>query len=275
MSSAKIVVFRHNDVRDLEFKLRREIIKAHRLRKPWDKIFIVVEGVYSMHGSMVKLPEVIQIKEKYGAYLYLDEAHCMGGLGANGKGVTQYFGVDPNKVDILMGTFAKSFGAIGGYIAGSKKLINLLRRRSNAHHYGTAMPAAVAAFILEGITFLSTNLEGPARVLNLQRNTRYFRQKMEQMGYIISGHEDSPVVPVTITIGTLRYVVDFMRERNVAAVMVGYPASPLTEGRIRCCMSAQLTKDMIDHVLRCFQELSEQFDLRMSRRPRSKKEIEY
>jgi len=98
---------------------------------------------------------------------------------------------------------------------------------------------------------------------------------LEQIGYIISGDLDSPVVPITITVGTLRYVVDFMREINIAAVMVGYPASPVTEGRIRCCMNAHHTKEMIDYVLQCFEELGEQTFLRMSRKPRSKEVIPY
>ena len=92
---------------------------------------------------------------------------------------------------------------------------------------------------------------------------------------MISGDLDSPVVPITITVGTLRYVVDFMRERNIAAVMVGYPASPVTEGRIRCCMNAHHTKEMIDYVLACFEELGEETFLRMSRKVRSKEVIPY
>jgi serine palmitoyltransferase len=153
---------------DLERQLRQSIIKGNK-GKPWRKIFILVEGVYSMHGSIAKLPELIELKEKYGAILYLDEAHCMGALGANGKGVTQYFNINPRKVDILMGTFAKSFGAIGGYIAGSQALIDTLKKHSFPHHYGTVMPPVVAAFILEGVNLLANTPEGPRRVKNLLR----------------------------------------------------------------------------------------------------------
>lgn len=88
--------------------------------KPWKKIMIVVEGVYSMEGTVVRLPEIIALKKKYKAYLYLDEAHSIGAMGKYGKGVVDYFGCDPKDVDILMGTFTKSFGSAGGYIAGSK-----------------------------------------------------------------------------------------------------------------------------------------------------------
>lgn len=90
------------------------------LYKPWKKILIVVEGVYSMEGTICRLPEIIQLKKKYKAYLYLDEAHSIGAMGKTGRGIVDYFGCNPKDVDILMGTFTKSFGSAGGYIAGSK-----------------------------------------------------------------------------------------------------------------------------------------------------------
>lgn len=91
-----------------------------RTRRPWKKILILVEGIYSMEGSIVRLPEVIALKKKYKAYLYLDEAHSIGALGPSGRGVVDYFGLDPEDVDVMMGTFTKSFGASGGYIGGKK-----------------------------------------------------------------------------------------------------------------------------------------------------------
>jgi serine palmitoyltransferase len=91
-----------------------------RSHRPWKKILIVVEGVYSMEGSIVRLPEILQLKKQYKAYLYLDEAHSIGAVGPHGRGVVDYFGADPKEVDILMGTYTKSFGSAGGYIAGTK-----------------------------------------------------------------------------------------------------------------------------------------------------------
>ncbi|KFP26567.1 Serine palmitoyltransferase 2, partial [Colius striatus] len=91
-----------------------------RTRRPWKKILILVEGIYSMEGSIVRLPEVIALKKKYKSYLYLDEAHSIGALGPSGRGVVEYFGLNPEDVDIMMGTFTKSFGAAGGYIGGKK-----------------------------------------------------------------------------------------------------------------------------------------------------------
>ncbi|KAF1620213.1 SPTC2 palmitoyltransferase, partial [Mystacornis crossleyi] len=91
-----------------------------RTRRPWKKILILVEGIYSMEGSIVRLPEVIALKKKYKSYLYLDEAHSIGALGPSGRGVVEYFGLSPEDVDVMMGTFTKSFGAAGGYIGGKK-----------------------------------------------------------------------------------------------------------------------------------------------------------
>lgn len=139
VSGAAIRVFKHNDMSHLEYVIRDAIAQGQpRTHRPWKKILIIVEGLYSMEGSICKLPEVIEIKQKYGCYLYVDEAHSIGALGLNGRGVCDYWGVDPRGVDILMGTFTKSFGAAGGYIAGSKvrsleellavpRLINRLR----------------------------------------------------------------------------------------------------------------------------------------------------
>lgn len=121
LSGATIKVFHHNDMKDLERVLKNAIVNGQpKTGAPWKKIMIVVEGVFSMEGSIVKLPEVIALKKKYKAYVYLDEAHSIGAMGPNGGGVIDFYKVNPKDVDILMGTFTKSFGSAGGYIAGSK-----------------------------------------------------------------------------------------------------------------------------------------------------------
>lgn len=128
------------DIKDLESQLRKAIIHGQpRTSRPWKKILIIVEGVYrlvifsfsmisiekercvsSMEGSLCKLPEIIALKKKYRAYLYVDEAHSIGALGSHGRGVVDYYQVNPNDIDVHMGTFTKSFGSAGGYIAGKK-----------------------------------------------------------------------------------------------------------------------------------------------------------
>jgi serine palmitoyltransferase len=202
ISGAKIKTFRHNDMDDLEEKLKTAIIAGMPLTKrPWKKILIVVEGVYSMEGSIVKLPEIIALKKKYKAYLFLDEAHSIGAVGPHGRGVVDYWGCDPKDVDILMGTFTKSFGSAGGYIAGTKDLVNYLRLNSHASCYASSMSPPVTAQIiktLEIIMGLDGTNEGQGRIEKLAENVKYFREKLIKMGFIVYGNNNSPVVPVLI-----------------------------------------------------------------------------
>lgn len=121
LSGATTKVFKHNNMKDLERVLKNAIVTGQpKTKAPWKKILIIVEGVFSMEGSIVKLPEIIALKKKYKAYVYLDEAHSIGATGPHGQGIVDYYGIDPKEIDILMGTFTKSFGSAGGYIAGPK-----------------------------------------------------------------------------------------------------------------------------------------------------------
>ena len=170
-------------------------------RRPWKKILIIVEGVYSMEGSIVRLPEVIAIKKKYKAYLYLDEAHSIGAVGPNGRGVVDFWGCDPNDIDILMGTFTKSFGSAGGYLAGSKKLIDYVKMNSHSNCYATSMSPPVCLQVkrtLEIIMGRDGSVEGKKRINQLMENTRYFREKLVKMGFIVYGNHASPVVPLML-----------------------------------------------------------------------------
>jgi len=126
MSGATIKVFKHNDTRSLEKVLREAVAYGNpKSGRPYNKILIVVEGIYSMEGSISPLPEILALKKKYKAYLYLDEAHSIGAMGATGRGIAEYWGVDPAKdIDVMMGTFTKSFGSAGGYLAGSSEIVS-------------------------------------------------------------------------------------------------------------------------------------------------------
>lgn len=149
LSGASVRTFKHNDMVALETLLRESISQGQpRTHRPWKKILIIVEGLYSMEGSLVHLPELIVLKERYKFYLYVDEAHSIGALGPNGRGVCDYFGVDPRSVDILMGTFTKSFGAAGGYIAGSKEVIDRIRIKSHAMCYAEGMSPPVLTQVI-------------------------------------------------------------------------------------------------------------------------------
>ncbi|XP_043277374.1 serine palmitoyltransferase 2 [Venturia canescens] len=273
-------VFEHNNLKDLEKKLREAIASGQpKSGVPWKKIMIVVEGIYSMEGSMVHLPEVIALKKKYKAYLYLDEAHSTGAMGKQGRGVCDYYGIDPREVDILMGTFTKSFGSAGGYIAGSKALINYLRTYSHAHTYAVAMSPPIAQQIITSMRIImgeDGTDAGKTRIKALARNTRYFRRRLHQIGVIIHGHEDSPVVPMLVYLfSKIGFVIRTLTKRNIATVGVNFPATPLMAGRIRFCLSAAHTKEQLDYVLSNIEDMADYIGLRYSRKVRDPNPIEY
>jgi serine palmitoyltransferase len=148
-SGAAIRIFRHNDTNHLEDILRQAIIMGRpRTRRPWNKIMVIVEGIYSMEGEYCDLTNVVRVCKKYGAYIYLDEAHSIGAMGPTGRGCAEYCGVDTSDIDIMMGTFTKSFGGMGGYIAGSKDVISFLRRRCAGSSYHNSLSPAVCQQVL-------------------------------------------------------------------------------------------------------------------------------
>ena len=129
-SGAAIRIFKHNDTTHLEAILKEAIVMGRpRTRRPWKKIMVIVEGIYSMEGEYCDLAGVVRVCKKYGAYVYLDEAHSVGAMGPTGRGCAEYCGVDPADIDIMMGTFTKSFGGMGGYIAANKDVISFLRKK--------------------------------------------------------------------------------------------------------------------------------------------------
>ncbi|KAJ7499443.1 serine palmitoyltransferase 2 [Mycena latifolia] len=144
LSGANVRMFKHNDMGKLEALLREVISQGQpKTHRPWKKILLVVEGLYSMEGTLVNLPAIMELKKKYKFFLFVDEAHSVGALGPHGRGVADYFDIPPRSIDILMGTFTKSFGAAGGYIAGSKALIDRLRVRGHSGPYAEAMTPPV------------------------------------------------------------------------------------------------------------------------------------
>ncbi|KAM8847237.1 serine palmitoyltransferase 2b [Synchiropus picturatus] len=271
LSGSTIRVFKHNNMQSLEKLLRDAIVHGQpRTHRPWKKILIVVEGIYSMEGSIVRLPEVIALKKRYKAYLYLDEAHSIGALGPNGRGVVDYFGLDPKDVDIMMGTFTKSFGAAGGYIGGKKELIDYLRNYSHSALYAASMSPPVVQQIISSMKIImgedGTSL-GANRLRQLSQNTNYFRRKLQDMGFIIYGNEDSPVVPMMLYMPAK--IGAFGREmlkRNIGTVVVGFPATPIIESRARFCISAAHTREMLDTALEAISEVGDLLQLKYSRR---------
>lgn len=276
LSGATVMVFKHGNVEHLEKLLRQAIIKGHpRTRREWNKILIVVEGVYSMEGTICRLPEIVALKKKYGAYIYLDEAHSVGAMGPNGRGVVDYFGLNPKDIDILMGTFTKSFGAAGGYIAGSKKLIDHLRTTSHAQTYSTSVSPPVAMQVVAAMKqIMNKECAGLSRIQRLADNSRYFRQRLKKMGLIVYGDDDSPVIPILLIMpAKILAFVETMKRKGIATVTVGFPAVPMTKERARFCMSSSHDQQMIEKILDAIEETADELSLRYSQIPRNKDKV--
>ncbi|TPX44828.1 hypothetical protein SeMB42_g04179 [Synchytrium endobioticum] len=246
VSSATLVTFKHNDMKNLESTLRKNISKGQpRTGKPWTKILVIVEGLYSMEGTYCKLPEIVAMKDKYKFYLYVDEAHSIGALGPNGRGICDLMNVSPAKVDVLMGTFTKSFGAAGGYICGDKKIIDQVRLHSHSAIYAESVSPIVLQQIYSSMSIIMGDDgtdEGSHRLHRLASNSRYVMLRLRELGFTVYGDLGSPVIPLLLYHpAKMPAVSRELMARGIAAVIVGYPATPVSEGRIRLCVSAAHT----------------------------------
>lgn len=264
-----IASFKHNDMHDLERLLRTSISQGQpRTHRPWKKILVVVEGLYSMEGTMCDLPSLIRLKKKYKYQLYVDEAHSIGALGPRGRGVCDYFDIDPAEVDILMGTFTKSFGANGGYIAAEKHIIDKLRSTNAATQYGESPTPAVFMQILSSLRIINGELvpgQGEERLQRIAFNSRYLRLGLKRLGFIVYGHDDSPIIPLIVyNPAKLPAFSHEMLKRKISVVIVGYPACPLISSRARFCVSSAHNKDDMDRMLAACDEIGDLLQLKFS-----------
>lgn len=269
-SGSAIRCFRHNDTKNLEEILKEAIVMGQpRSRRPWKKIMVIVEGIYSMEGEYCDLRNVVKVCKKFGAYVYLDEAHSIGAMGPTGKGCCEYTGVDPKDVDVLMGTFTKSFGAMGGYIAGSKDTIDYLRSKCAASSYHNSLSPVVCQQIISSFEVImgrdGTNI-GKQKIAALRDNSNYFRMRLGDMGLHVLGHYDSPIMPVMLYNPTK--IAAFSREclkRGLAVVVVGFPAVPILMSRARFCLSAGHEREDLDRALEEIDEIADLLKLRYAK----------
>mmetsp|Transcript_43026 Transcript_43026/g.98923 ORF Transcript_43026/g.98923 Transcript_43026/m.98923 type:complete len:1069 (+) Transcript_43026:116-3322(+) len=264
LSGAVVKSFEHNSMVVLEQRLKDAVVKGQDgAGKPWRKIFVVVEGIYSMEGDFCRLREIVALKKKYKAYLYLDEAHSIGAVGPSGRGVTELLGVATSEVDIMMGTFTKSFGSAGGYVAASKDVIAALRCNAPGMLVACAMAPPCAAQALAALRVVTGKEGGDAgaqKLAAIRNNANLFRRRLEDGGFKILGDYDSPIVPMMIQNGfKLRNFADITMERGIAVVVVGYPVVPLLYERARFCISAAHTtkqiNDVVDEIVKLGHEL--------------------
>ncbi|KAI9730448.1 MAG: serine palmitoyltransferase component [Claussenomyces sp. TS43310] len=268
-SGSMISSFKHNDMRDLERLLRESISQGQpRTHRPWRKILVVVEGLYSMEGTICDLPGLLALKKKYKFSLFVDEAHSIGAVGPRGRGVCDYFNIDPSEVDILMGTLTKSFGANGGYLCAEKHVIDKLRQTNAAMLYGESPAPPVLMQILSALRLITGELVPGRGEEHLQRiafNSRYLRLGLKRLGFIVYGHDDSPIIPVPVyNPAKLPAFSHEMLRRKISVVIVGYPATPLISSRVRFCVSAAHNKDDMDRLLAACDEIGDVLQLKFS-----------
>ncbi|KAJ1404128.1 pyridoxal phosphate-dependent transferase, partial [Ochromonadaceae sp. CCMP2298] len=271
-SPSLIRVFRHNDPAHLEEILREAIVQGQpKHHRPWKKILVMVEGIYSMEGAICKLPQILSVCKKYKAYIYVDEAHSVGALGKSGRGICEYHNIDPNDIDILMGTFTKSFSGMGGYVAASKEIIAFLRTSAASSMYHNSMSPVVCQQVITAFKIIMGEDKtevGVNKITSLRENSNFFRSEMVRLGLHVYGDTDSPIIPVLIYMPGK--VAAFSREclkRGVAVVVVGFPATSVVLSRARFCISAGHTREDIEMAVRVIDEVATLVGMKYERSP--------
>lgn len=238
-------VFQHGDLDDLVEKLKAN--KGARRRLIW------TDGVFSMEGSIAKLPQLLQIARDHDAILIMDDSHATGVLGATGRGTAEHFGV-LGEVDIITSTLGKALGgAAGGFVAGPTALCDTLTQRSRPQLFSNALPPTVAASALASIAFIESH---PERVRTLQENANYFRGIIREVGLDPLPGE-TPIVPIIIgeTADAIR-MSELLLEEGIFVTGFGFPVVPQGTARLRCQISASHTRDDLDMAAKAIRKVA-------------------
>lgn len=243
LSKAKIKVFRHKDVAHCE-ELLQEV-----QNEPGKKL-IITDGVFSMDGDIGPVGELAKLAEKYGAIMMVDDAHASGVLGRNGRGSVDHFHAH-GKVDVQVGTLSKAIGALGGYVCGSRDLIDFLYHRARPFLFSTSHPPSVAATCIAAFDILESE---PERIERLWANTEYFKQQLAHAGFDIGGRttpaSETPIIPIILGDGAL--TMQFSRELFADGLMatgIAFPTVPEGKARIRTIMTSEHTREQLDRAL--------------------------
>ena len=244
LGGADVIRFRHNDVNDLEKRLKR-------LGERTENALILVEGIYSMLGDRAPLADIAAVKNKYGAYLLVDEAHSVGVLGENGRGLAEEAGVE-DSVDFIVGTFSKSLGAIGGYCASNHPELELIRYASRPYIFTASPSPSIIASTRAALVAMRARPELRQRLWD---NARRLYQRLQEMGFVL-GPEPSPIV--SIRLGNKAEALSLwtgLLEHGVYVNMVLPPATPDNFPLLRCSMSAGHTPEQVEHICEAFDSL--------------------
>jgi glycine C-acetyltransferase len=252
LSRAKILVFEHKNVSDAEAKLAS--VKDQPARK-----LLITDGVFSMDGDVGPLPALCDLAEKYGAIMMVDDAHASGVLGRNGRGTIDHFKVH-GRVDIQVGTLSKAIGALGGYVCGTRELIDFLYHRARPFLFSTSHPPSVAAACMAAFDVLE---QEPELIEKLWENTRFWKKELGLLGFDIGGRttpaSETPITPIIIGDGklTMNFSQGLFNE-GVFATGIAYPTVPEGKARIRTIMTATHSKEELEQALQVLERVGRQ-----------------
>ncbi len=246
LSRSDTKAFPHNDIAALEYLLKAA-------RDKYEKILIVVEGVYSMDGDIAPIPEFVALKKKYGAFLMVDEAHSSCVIGKNGGGVDDHFNLLPGDIDVKMGTLSKGLGTCGGYIAGEQALVDYMRYSLPGFMFSVGISPPLAAAALEGVHIM---MEGNPRVGALHANIKYFVEGAQRRGFDTCLARETAIIPIMVGEDNDAYELStLMLEEGVFVPPAVYPAVPKRQARLRFCVISEHKPEQLDYALDTLEKL--------------------
>jgi glycine C-acetyltransferase len=248
------LIYKHLDMKDLEAKL-----KGSAKDRAKGKTMIITDSVFSQDGDICPLPEIVELAEKYDAFVYIDDAHATGVLGKTGRGTVEHFNLY-GRVEVQMGTLSKAIATCGGYVAGSNELKYYLWRRSRTYCFSTGFPdPATAGATLKAFEIIKRE---PERVQRLWENTRYFKKELEDLGFN-TGISQTPITPVIV--GTSEKALQLSRllyeEEKIFVNAVSYPVVPKGTDRIRTIVNAHHKREELDYAVGAFERIGKKLDL--------------
>jgi len=242
--------YKHNDMNSLEELLESNI---HR----FNRVIVVADGVFSMTGDIMNLPEVVRLAKKYGAYVYVDDAHGLGVMGKDGRGTMHHFGLH-DQVDFNMGTFSKSFATIGGVISGSKDAMDFVQHSARSFMFSASMPPSAVATVSACIDMVTSD---PSILENLWSNVAFMQKGFKELGFYTYGSQ-TPIIPIFVGDDLVSLqMTKFLEANGVFATPVLPPAVPKGEALIRTSYMASHRKEDLTRVLEVFNDAKKHFDL--------------
>jgi 8-amino-7-oxononanoate synthase len=241
--------FKHNDMADLEKVLSSLDKDAGKL--------VVVDGVFSMEGDLINLPEVVALSKKYSAKIMVDDAHGIGVMGKNGRGTSEHFGVEDD-IDLVMGTFSKSISSLGGFVAGDAKVISYIKHFARALIFSASITPASVATAIATVDIIQTE---PDRREKLWKITKKMKSGFQALGYN-TGPTETPIIPIIVGTDETAFMLwRLLREDGIFTNPVVYPAVPKGQSLIRTSYSATHTEEELDTVLVSFEKGGKQLGI--------------